>query len=150
MIIEKIIEGSILLLLAVLLRILMLMSGRLQSDSGCEALDGIVTESDITRKEILVKYTLGGVSYTAPYRCEAYAMVNEMPPVNLKVRVMVSPDAPDQIVSVQFMREMGRGLSGKHAYIDYRGKRNTFTLMLLFVILFGAGLYMLLQGIGLL
>ncbi|MDE7094117.1 MAG: hypothetical protein K2O52_04325, partial [Oscillospiraceae bacterium] len=117
-----IIEGCILVFLAIILIILLVMIRRLKLTTDYKTYDGIIVNSDTYKKEIIVNYMIDGISYNAPYNCEAYANVGEMPPIRLKVRVTVSPDNPNKILFVQFMRGYGRG--GNQKYIDNQGNRN--------------------------
>lgn len=143
-----IIEGFILVFLGIILLVLVVIINNLNSSSGYETYNGMIVESNIDKKEVIINYTIKGVSYSAPYNCEVYANTNEMPPKNLKVQVSISPDNPSEIVFVHFMREMGRGLNGKHQYIDNESGRNRKSLIFLCIGLFGAGIYMILEGFG--
>ena len=46
------------------------------------------------------------------------------------------------------MREMGRGLSGRHDYIDNSNKKSRFSVSFLIVMLFLAGVYLILHGLS--
>lgn len=143
-----VIEGCILIFLAILFLILEITVSGLKSFHDYETSDGVISKSDILKKEIIVNYTVNGVSYSAPYNCEIYADVGEMPPVGLKVQVMVDSDAPDKIMFMHMMREMGRGFSGKHKYIDNVSARNGKIAIFLIVTLFASGIYLLLHGLS--
>lgn len=55
-------------------------------------------------------------------------MFEDMPEVNLKIRVMTYAGNPQKVFTVKFMREMGRGTSGK--YIDNNSSKNRRHLIL--------------------
>ena len=143
-----VIEGCILIVLAILFLILTVIVNRLKSVDSYETVDGVILKSDCLKKEVIVNYTINDVCYSAPYHCEVYANVGEMPPTGLKVQVTVDSDAPDNIIFMQMMREMGRGLSRKYNYMDHTSQNNRNTAIFMIVILFVSGIYLILHGLS--
>lgn len=145
-----ILEGCILIVLAVCALILTLAARNARAETDTETADGVITASDPQRKTVTVTYRLCGTEYAAEYPCDAYADAGEMPPVGLKVRISVNPAQPDRIVFLHLMREAGRGLGGRHAYIDNQGGKTRFTMAFLILMLFLAGIYCILNGLSIL
>lgn len=143
-----ILEGCILIVLAVCALILTLAARNAGTGTGTETTDGVITASNL--KTITISYTLRGTQYSTEYSCDAYANADEIPPVGLKVRVSVNPAQPDKIIFMHLMREAGRGLSGRHAYLDNQGGKNRFRMAFLIVMLFLAGIYCILNGLSIL
>ncbi|MDE6731109.1 MAG: hypothetical protein K2J71_10105 [Oscillospiraceae bacterium] len=143
-----VIEGCILIVLAIVFLILTVIVNRLRAFDSYQTVDGVILKSDCLKKEVIVNYTINDVSYSAPYHCEAYANVGEMPPTGLKVQVTVDSDAPDNILFMQMMREMGRGLSRKHKYMDHTSQKNRNTSIFMIVILFVSGIYLILHRLS--
>ncbi|MBQ6945773.1 MAG: hypothetical protein IJN43_15855 [Ruminococcus sp.] len=143
-----IIEGCILILLSVLTLILALAVRNFGVVNDTEIVDGVIATSDSQKKEVIVNYKINNKMYSSAYDCETYANVGEIPPVGLKVRVSVDPNQPDKVVFMHLMREMGRGLSGRHDYIDNSNKKSRFSISFLIVMLFLAGVYLILHGLS--
>lgn len=145
---RMIIEGFILILLSVLALILALVVRNLGRANDVEIVSGVIISSDLQKKEVVINYKINNKTYLSAYDCEVYANVGEMPPVGLKVQVSVDPNQPDKVVFMHLMREMGRGLSGKHDYIDNSNKKSCFSISFLIVMLFLAGVYLILHGLS--
>ncbi|MDE5767898.1 MAG: hypothetical protein K2H82_00735 [Oscillospiraceae bacterium] len=143
-----IIEGCILICLAIVFLILAKTVNQLKSSDSYETVDGMIAKSDRLKKEVIVNYTINGISYSAPYLCEQYADVGEMPPVGLKVQIMVDSDSPDKIMFMHMMREMGQGLSRKRKYTDNTSKKNGNSIIFIIVALFVSGIYLILHGLS--
>ncbi|MDE6087295.1 MAG: hypothetical protein K2G25_02810, partial [Oscillospiraceae bacterium] len=60
----------------------------------------------------------------------------------------VDSDAPDKIIFMHMMREMGRGLSRKNKYIDNASSKNRNAAIFMIVILFVSGIYLILHGLS--
>lgn len=143
-----VIEGCILVVLSILAFILSLAVRNLGRVNDAEIIDGVIASSDLQKKEVIINYTINNKTYSSVYNCEVYAKVGEMPPVGLKVRVSVDPDQPDKVIFMQLMREMGRGLSGRHKYIDNSDRKSRLSIVFLIVMLFLAGIYLILHGLS--
>ncbi len=109
---------------------------------------GVIAVSDIHKGQIIVDYTVDGKSYSAPFDCDIYARVGEMPPAGLRVKVIVDPDVPDQISNVEFSRQWGRGNSGGHKYVDYDKKKDVFAVVCGVIICFLFGIDYIFQAFG--
>lgn len=142
-----IIEGCILVVLSILALILTLTVQNLGFPKGTEIVDGMITSSDLEKKEVTIEYVINNKVYSSTYNCEVYANVGEMPPIGLRVQVSVNPEYPDQIIFMHLMREMGRGSSGTHKYIDNKGSNNRFTISVFILILFLSGVYLILHDL---
>lgn len=145
---RMIIEGCILIILSVLTLFFALATRYYGGLKDTEIIDGIITSSDLRKKEVVIDYIINNKTYSSVYNCEVYANVGEMPPVGLKVRVSVDPNQPDKVVFMQLMREMGRGLSRRHEYIDNSTKKSQLPIVLLIVMLFLTGIYLILHGLS--
>lgn len=141
-----IIEGCILIVLSVLTVIFSLATQNVQVKNGLKKVDGVITVSDIQNQEVTVEYTINNTVYSSVYRMEAHAKAGELPPVGLKIQVSVAPQKPEKIVFLHLMREMGRGLSGEHKYINNQGTTTGSKLYLLAFLLLATGIYLILHG----
>ncbi len=75
-------------------------------------------------------------------------MFEDMPEVNLKVRVITYLGNPQKVFTVQFQREMGRGTSGKHKYIDNNSLKNRKDIILCSILFLVGGIAYLLEGLN--
>lgn len=143
-----VIEGCILVVLAILALILLLAVRKIKCSEDLEVIDGVIVASDSQKKEVTISYTIDNQSFTSSYNCEVYANVGEMPPIGLYVQLSVNLQNPSEIVYLHLMREMGRGLSGKHKYIDNKRSKNTISMTFLILSLFLTGVYFILNGLS--
>ncbi len=143
-----VIEGCILIVLSILSLILVLVVQNIGGVNSAEIVDGVIISSNLQKKEVIINYTFNNNMYSSAYNCEVYANVGEMPPAGLKVQVSVNPSQPDKVVFMHLMREMGRDLSGRHDYIDTSKRKNSFSIGFLILMLFLAGIYLILHGLS--
>lgn len=88
--------------------------------------DGEVTSVNPETRNITVNYKADDIFYSVSYHIsdlfrfisDNIPDIEDMPEVGLKVRVMTYSGNPQIVFTVHFQREMGRGTSGKHKYID--------------------------------
>lgn len=142
--IPSLIRGCIIIFLLIPGLILKLYIQSKMNTDGYITGNGVITESNPEKKEVTVAYTINNRSYTSAYNCEAYAAVGEMPPVDLKVQVIVDKQNPEIIAYLNMLREAGRGTGGNRKYIDNQSKR---PMILAFIGLFLYALCEILEGL---
>lgn len=143
--IASLIQGCIIIFLLILGLILKLYICRKMHTDGYITGNGVITESSHEKKEVTVAYTINNRSYTSAYNCEAYAAVGEMPPVDLKVKVVVNMRTPEKIDFLNMHRKTGRGTGKGTKYIHNKDKR---LIILVFIGLFLYGLCEILEGLS--
>ncbi|MCM1358074.1 MAG: hypothetical protein NC205_05725, partial [Prevotella sp.] len=107
--------------------------------------DGEVTFINPETRDIIVSYKVGEDVYSTSYHMHDLV---DMPEVNLKVRVMTYAGNPQKVFNLLFQREMGRGTSGKHKYIDNNSSQNRRHLILGSILFIVGGIAMLLDGLN--
>ncbi|MDE6427250.1 MAG: hypothetical protein K2K89_14100 [Ruminococcus sp.] len=110
-----------------------------------ELYDGTITSVNPETRDIIISYKVGEDFYSTSYHMHDLA---DMPEVNLKVRVMTYAGNPKKVFTVKFMREMGRGTSGKHKYIDNNSSKNRKQMILCSILFIIGGICFLLQGLN--
>lgn len=108
-----------------------------------ELYDGTVTSVNPDTRDIIVTYKADERFYSTSYHISD---IEDMPEVGLQVRVMTYSGNPQKIFTVQFQREMGRGTSGKHKYIDNNSSKNLKGTILCSILFLVGGICYLLQG----
>lgn len=83
---------------------------------------GTVTEVNHATNMITVTY--GDGAYTVPYNMELRAKFDGMPEVGFGVLVLAYRDHPEQIYSVQFMKEARADRHGNRSYLSNTQKGN--------------------------
>ncbi|MDE5558552.1 MAG: hypothetical protein K2J32_12870 [Ruminococcus sp.] len=104
--------------------------------------DGEVTSVNPETRDITVIYKANEIFYSTSHHVPDF---EDMPEVNLKVRVMTYAGNPKKVFTVKFMREMGRGTS--HKYIDNNSSQNRRHLILGSMLFIVGGIAMLLDGL---
>lgn len=110
-----------------------------------ELYDGIVTSVNPETRNITVTYKANERFYSTSYHIFE---VDTMPEIDLQVRVMTYSGNPQKVFTVQFQREMGRGTSGKHKYIDNNSSQNRRSMILCSILFLVGGIAMLLEGLN--
>lgn len=105
--------------------------------------DGEVTSVNPETRDITVTYKADEIFYSAGHHISD---IEDMPEVGLKVRVMTYSGNPNEVHTVLFQREMGRGTSGKHKYIDNNSSGNRRQIILGSILFWVGGICFLLQG----
>lgn len=105
--------------------------------------DGTVTSVNPETRDITVTYKADEKFYSTSYHI---LEIDTMPEVDLQVRVMTYSRNPQEVFTVQFQREMGRGTSGKHKYIDNNGSQNRKATILCGILFLIGGICFLLEG----
>ncbi len=110
-----------------------------------ELYDGEVTSVNPETRDITVTYKADEKFYSASYNIPE---LQDMPEISLKVRVMTYSGNSQKVFTVQFQREMGRGTSGKHKYIDNNSFQNRMDMILCCILFLVGGTAMLLDGLN--
>lgn len=105
--------------------------------------DGEITSVNPETRDITVMYKAGEQPYSASHHIPDF---EDMPEVNLKVLVMTYSGNPHKVLTVKFMREMGRGTS--HKYIDNNSSKNRRGMILGSILFIVGGICFLLQGLN--
>lgn len=105
--------------------------------------DGTVTSVNPETRDIIVTYEADERFYSTSYHISD---IEDMPEVGLQVRVMTYSENPQKVFTVLFQREMGRGTSGKHKYIDNNSSKNLKGTILCSILFLVGGIYYLLEG----
>lgn len=105
--------------------------------------DGTVTSVNPDTRDITVTYKADEKFYSTSYHISD---IEDMPEVDLQVRVMTYSGNPQKVFTVQFQREMGRGTSGKRKYIDNNSSQNRKGTILCSILFLVGGICYLLQG----
>ncbi len=116
-----------------------------QKMCGYDFYDGKVTSVNPETRDITVTYKADEIFYSASHHIFE---VDTMPEVDLKVRVMTYAGNPQKVFTVLFQREMGRGTSGKHKYIDNNSSKNHRHMILCSILFIVGGIAMLLDGLN--
>ena len=147
--IGEIIEGVILLLLGVGCLIgAFLMSKRKLKYGGLDRYYGTVTDVNTAGRQITVTYGDGKQTYTAPYDMTVRAQFDSMPEVGTGVAVLAYWNNPEQIHTLLFMKEAGRGLGGSRKYLHNSRLKNMGTTAVLGLVLVLIGAYLILRASG--
>lgn len=93
---------------------------------------GTVTEVDAENKIITVTY--GDGAYTVPYNMEIRARFDGMPDVGCGVLVLAYRAQPEQIYSIQFMKEARADRHGNRKYLSNTQKHNLRTCIIVGVL----------------
>jgi len=104
--------------------------------------DGEVTSVNPETRDITVTYRADEKFYSASHNISE---LQDMPEVNLKVRVMTYLGNPQKVFTVLFQREMGRGTSVKHKYISSTNRRKMILCSISIIV---TGIAMLLDGLN--
>lgn len=107
--------------------------------------DGEITSVNSETRDITVTYKADETFYSASHHI---LEVDTMPEVNLKVRVMTYSGNPHEVYTVLFQREMGRGTSGKHKYLDNNSSGNRRQMILGSILFLVGGICFLFQGLN--
>lgn len=107
--------------------------------------DGEVISVNSETRDIIVSYKVGEDFHSTSYHIHD---LTDMPEVNLKIRVMTYAENPQKVFNVLFQREMGRGTSGKHKYIDNNSSKNRRNMILCSILFIVGGICFLLQGLN--
>lgn len=148
-----IIQGIILALFGIGCFIISIISRSGQKTGNTKVYDGTVTGID-SDGNLNVSYLAGNQFYSAAYgngmfsEEGIYSKLGEIPETGLKVCVMVEKENPENLISVIFMRQMGKGLSRKRNYIDHDSRKTRSSFFLLSISLLICGTYCILKGLG--
>ena len=110
-----------------------------------EFYDGTVTSVNPETRDINVTYQADEKFYATGYHVPDF---ENMPEVDLQVRVMTYSGNPQKVFIVQFQREMGRGSSGRHKYIDNNSSKKRKQMILCSILFLVGGIAMLLEGLN--
>ena len=116
-----------------------------QKMGGYDFYDGEVTSVNPETRDIIISYKVGEDFYSTGHHISE---VDTVPEVDLKVRVMTYVGNPQKVFTVLFQREMGRGTSGKHKYIDNNSSKNRRHMILFSILFIVGGIAMLLDGLN--
>ncbi|MDE6665908.1 MAG: hypothetical protein K2K14_06970 [Ruminococcus sp.] len=116
-----------------------------QKMCGYDFYDGKVTSVNTETRDISVTYKADEIFYSESHHI---LKVDTMPEVGLQVRVMTYSGNPQKVFTVLFQREMGRGTSGKHKYIDNNSSKNRKQMILCSILFIVGGICFLLQGLN--
>lgn len=116
-----------------------------QKMGGYDFYDGKVTYVNPETRDITVTYKADEKFYSTSHHL---LEIDTMPEVDLKVRVMTYSGNPQEVFTVQFQREMGRGTSGKHKYIDNNSSKNRKQIILVSILFLVGGIAFLLEGLN--
>ena len=105
--------------------------------------DGTVTSVNPETRDIIVTYKADEKFYSTSYHIFE---VDTIPEIDLQVRVMTYSENPQKVFIVLFQREMGRGASSKHKYIDNNNSKNLKGTILCSILFLVGGICYLLQG----
>lgn len=108
-----------------------------------ELYDGTVTSVNPETRDIIVTYKADERFYSTSYHISD---IEDMPEVGLQVCVMTYSENPQKVFTVLFQREMGRGTSGKHKYIDNNSSKKLKGTILCSILFLVGGICYLLQG----
>lgn len=112
-----------------------------QKTGNYEFHDGTVTSVNSETRDIAVTYKADEKFYSASHHIPDS---EDMPEVDLKVCVMTYAGNPQKVLTVKFMREMGRGTS--HKYIDNNSTKNFRQMISGSILFIVGGIAFLLDG----
>lgn len=105
--------------------------------------DGTVTSVNPKTRDINVTYKADEIFYSTSYHIPD---IEDMPEVDLQVRVMTYSGNPQKVFTVQFQRAMGRGTGNK--YIDNNSSKNMKQMILCSILFLVGGICFMLEGLN--